>query len=369
MSTILTIDLDALASNYRYCCEQVSPGTCAAVVKANGYGLGIRRVARALHHAGCRKFFTATHREGITLRSLLSDVDIFVLEGVTPFNIEAFPENRLVPVLINLQQARDWAGLAAACGRPLPAIVNIDTGMTRLGFSESELGELAASPSLTGRIDLRYVMTHFACAEDTSSAMPARQLERFDRLRGMLPEAPTSIGNSAGSLRGPDLAGDLARVGIALFGGNPFGANGIPLRPVLRVQSRILQLREITQETTVGYGATFRARPGMKIATVGIGYADGYPWSLGNRGIASIEGRRVPVVGRVSMDLITLDVSALPDELAKPGRLVDLIGPDISLEEVAALAGTISWEILTGLGQRANRTFLGGPPDRGTADD
>lgn len=368
MSTILTIDLDALASNYRFCCEQVSPGTCAAVVKADGYGLGIRRVARALHHAGCRKFFTATHREGITLRSLLPDVDIFVLEGITPFNIDAFPQHRLVPVLINLQQAKDWAELADSCGNPLPAIINIDTGMTRLGFSEHELQTLAADPSLTGQLDLRYVMTHFACAEDTASTMPAQQLERFDRLRGLLPNAPTSIGNSAGSLRGPDLAGDLARVGIALFGGNPFGANGIPLRPVLKVQSRILQLREITQETTVGYGATFRAKPGMKIATVGIGYADGYPWSLGNCGFASIEGQRVPVVGRVSMDLITLDVSKLPDNQVQPGQLVDLIGPDISLEEVAELAGTITWEILTGLGQRANRTFLGGPPDRDSAD-
>lgn len=367
MSTILTIDLDALASNYRYCCEQVSPGTCAAVVKANGYGLGIQRVARALHHAGCRKFFTATHREGITLRSLLPEVDIYVLEGITSFNIDAFPEHRLVPVLINLQQAKDWAGLAGASGKSLPAIINIDTGMTRLGFSEQELRSLAADPALTGRIKLRYVMTHFACAEDTASAMPAQQLERFDRLRALLPDAPTSIGNSAGSLRGPELAGDLARVGIALFGGNPFGANGIPLRPVLRVQSRILQLREITQETTVGYGATFKAEPGMKIATVGIGYADGYPWSLGNRGIASIEGHRVPVVGRVSMDLITLDVSELPDEQVQPGQLVDLIGPDISLEEVARLAGTITWEILTGLGQRANRTFLGGPPNRDPA--
>lgn len=363
MSTILTIDLDALASNYRFCCKQVSPGTCAAVVKADGYGLGIKRVARALHHAGCRKFFTATHREGMTLRSLLPDVEIFVLEGVTELSIGAFQEQSLIPVLINLQQTRAWADLAAALGNPLPAIINIDTGMTRLGFAESELRKLASDPNLIRRIDLRYVMTHFACAEDTASAMPTQQLERFARLRALLPDAPTSIGNSAGSLRGPDLAGDLARVGIALFGGNPFGANGIPLRPVLRVQSRILQLREISTETTVGYGATFTARPGMKIATVGIGYADGYPWSLGNCGIAAIEGHRVPVIGRVSMDLITLDVSGLAEELIQPGQLVDLIGPDISLEEVAQRAGTITWEILTGLGQRANRTFLGGPPD------
>lgn len=364
MSTIITIDLDALTANYRYCREQASPGQCAAVVKADGYGLGIRRVAHALHHAGCRQFFTATHREGIVLRSLLSKAEIYVLEGVTAASANAILEHDLVPVLINRQQASVWTNLARKLGRRLPAIINIDTGMTRLGFGENELRRLVESSGDLDHLQLRYVMTHFACAEEPDSELPEQQLRRFDALRQLLPPAPVSIGNSAGTIRGPKFAGDLARVGIALFGGNPFTNTPVPVRPVLRVQSRILQIREITESTTVGYGATFEAQPEMRIATVGIGYADGYPWSLGNRGIAAIEGYRVPVVGRVSMDLITLDVSDVPAEIAQTGRLVDLIGPDISLEEVARLAGTISWEILTGLGQRASRTFLGGPPEQ-----
>jgi alanine racemase len=368
VSTIITIDLDALTANYRLCRELTRPGDCAAVVKADAYGLGIRRVAGALHHAGCRKFFTATHREGIILRSLLPNVDIYVLEGATKTSTPALLEHELVPVLINRQQARLWAGRARSQGHRLPAIIDIDTGMTRLGFGEYELRDLVGVGDDLAQFDLRYVMTHFAAAEETESDMAQRQLGIFHELRRLLPPAPTSIGNSAGTLRGPDYAGDLARVGIALFGGNPFAGKRKPedsteVRPVLRVQSRILQLREITRSTTVGYGATFEARPGMKIATVGIGYADGYPWSLGNRGVAAICGHRVPVVGRVSMDLITLDVSALPDTQVKPGELVDLIGPDISLEEVAQRAGTIAWEILTGLSQRAHRTFLGGPPE------
>ena len=191
--------------------------------------------------------------------------------------------------------------------------------------------------------------------------MPDEQLARFDRLRRRLPPAPTSIGNSAGALLGAKYSGDLARVGLALFGGNPYPEGGPPLRPVLRWQSRVLQLREISADTTVGYGATHTAQPGARIATVGTGYADGYPWSLGNRGVAVVGGHRVPVVGRVSMDLITLDVTGVPDHLVQPGCMVELVGQDISLEEVAERAGTINYEILTQLGRRARRRFLGGP--------
>jgi len=363
VSTVITIDLDALTANYRYCRDQLKPASCAAVVKADGYGLGIRHVARALHHAGCRQFFTATHREGIILRSLLPKVDIHVLEGVRSDCVEAFCDHQLIPVLITLQQVKNWASQGRALNRRLPAIIHIDSGMTRLGFGKPELQRLLENSDDLECIDLRYVMTHFASADEPGAALARRQLERFNELRQSLPPAPTSIGNSAGALLGPEFAGDMARVGIALFGGNPYQEASIPVRPVLRVQSRILQLREIREETTVGYGATYSAQAGTRIATVGIGYADGYPWSLGNRGIAAINGHRVPVVGRISMDLITLDVSGVPDKFVQPGDMVDLIGPDISLEEVAELAGTISYEILTGLGQRASRTFLGGPPE------
>jgi alanine racemase len=363
VSTIITIDLDALTANYRYCREQLRPADCAAVVKADGYGLGIRHVARALRHAGCRQFFTATHREGIVLRSLLPDVEIYVLEGVSDHSIEAFCDHGLVPVLISARQAGLWAATARGMGRSLPAVFNIDSGMTRLGFGAEDLRGFLAGGDDIEALDIRYVMTHFACADEPGAEKAREQLERFNALRKLLPDAPTSIGNSAGALLGEPFAGDLARIGIALFGGTPYQERSIPVRPVLRVQSRILQLRDITEATTVGYGATHLAKPGDRIATVGIGYADGYPWSLGNRGIAAIGGHRVAVVGRVSMDLITLDVTGLPDELVQPGELVDLIGPEISLEEVAECAGTISYEILTGLGQRASRTFLGGPPE------
>jgi alanine racemase len=361
MSTLITIDLDALMANYRACSQRLSPASCAAVVKADAYGLGIARIAPALRAAGCRQFFTATHREGVTLRRLLPDAAVFIFEGVTDSSTAAFIDHGLTPVLITPDHASLWAQTARAAGRPLPAIFHIDTGMTRLGHGERELRQFLARGDDLDWLDIRYVMTHFACADEAESRMPDEQLERFERLRGLLPPAPTSIGNSAGALLGPRYSGDMARVGIALFGGNPYADGAPPFEPVLRWQSRILQLREITRERPVGYGASYTARPGTRIATVGTGYADGYPWSLGNRGMVVIGGHRVPVVGRVSMDLITLDVTGLPDELARPGTLVDLVGPGISLEELAERAGTINYEILTQLGHRANRTFIGGP--------
>jgi len=365
VSTLITIDLDALTANYRYCRDRLAPASCAAVVKADAYGLGITRIASALHSAGCQQFFTATHREGMVLRELLPTADIFVFEGVTGQSAGIIREHSLVPVLIAPDQFTTWSRCARDLGTRLPAVLDIDTGMTRLGFGERELQQVLQQPGDFDCLDIRYVMTHLACADEHSSTMVHEQVRRFNRLRRLLPPAPTSIGNSAGSLLGPESAGDMARLGLVLFGGNPYLDEQQRAKPVLRVQSRILQLREITEPTPVGYGATYTAPPGTRIATVGTGYADGYPWSLGNHGIAVIGEHRVPVVGRVSMDLITLDVSGLPENLVQPGCLVDLIGPGISLEEVADRAGTINYEILTRLSQRARRRYLGGPDTQG----
>jgi alanine racemase len=364
MSTLITIDLDALEANYRFCSEQLQPVTCAAVVKADAYGLGMRKIAPVLRRAGCRHFFTATHQEGAALRAMLPDVEIYILEGVTERSLAVFCDQGLTPVLITPADSSLWAAQARELGHPLPAIIDIDTGMTRLGFGERELRQLLEQPEVLDWLDTRYIMTHFACADEPGSEKTRDQLDRFNRLRRLLPLAPTCIGNSAGGLLGHAFSGDMARLGIALFGGNPYRNDrleiGSDLKPVLRVQSRILQLREVEEGTTIGYGATYSAKSRMRIATVGTGYADGYPWSLGNHGVASIGGHRVPVVGRISMDTMMLDVTTLPDELLQTGHMVDLIGPGISLEEVAELAGTINYEILTRLSQRARRKYLGG---------
>lgn len=345
------IDLAALADNYATLARACAPGTAGAVVKADAYGLGVAPVARRLAAAGCRHFFVATPREGVTLRGVLADAEILVLDGLGVTSREAFIAAALIPVLNTRAELERWAGAG-------PAAVHIDTGMNRLGLGAADVEALAAEQELLARLDVRYVLTHLACADEPGHADNATQLERFAAVRLLWPQAQTSIGNSAGLLLGDAFGGDLARPGIALYGANPFRREPSPVRPVVTVRARILALREVGAGASIGYGASFTTTAPMRVATVAIGYADGYLRSLGNCGVAEVAGQRVPVVGRVSMDLITLDVTALgPDQVAE-GDWATLIGGSISLEEVAALAGTINYELLTALGSRLERVYL-----------
>jgi alanine racemase len=258
------------------------------------------------------------------------------------------------PVLNSLEQAERWRGR----GR---ALLHIDTGMNRLGLSAGEVGALAVRKDVLADLALDFVMTHFACADQPEHPLNDEQLARFDRLRRQLPPARTSIGNSAGALLGAAYRGDLVRPGIALYGGNPFSGRPNPMECVATLTAPILQIREIAEPQTVGYGATYVANPPARLAIVGIGYADGYPRSLSNAGTAAVRGRRVPVVGRVSMDLTCIDVASLPGDHVRVGDPVELIGPTVGVDEVAAAAGTISYEILTGLGNRPARLYVESP--------
>ena len=350
---LLTIDLNALAKNF--CTLRAAvPAECAAVIKANAYGLGVESVAQRLFEEGCRHFFVANAKEGLELRSILSDGSIYVFEGVSPGGEETLLAANLVPVLNSIEQIRCWR--VAAPG--FSTVVHIDTGMSRLGLSALEV-EQVANEYLLDNLDLKYVLTHLACADEPSHSLNATQLERFDNLRTKLPAAKTSIGNSAGSLVGGGYCGDLARPGIALFGGNPISLNELSMETVVSLQGTIIQVREITETVTVGYGASHTIVAPARLAIVGVGYADGYPRALSNRGVAFLAGKKVPVVGRVSMDLIALDVSEIPPDCVKPGELVELLGNNIPLDEFACLAGTISYEILTGIGQRWFRNYVG----------
>jgi alanine racemase len=231
--------------------------------------------------------------------------------------------------------------------------------MTRLGLSGTEAATLAGDPALLRNVKIECVMTHLACADEPAHDLNTDQLAAFASTRARLPIAKTSIGNSAGAFLSSAHRGDLVRAGIALYGGNPFVARPNPVEAVIALKARILQLRGIEQPVTIGYGATYTAGPPTRIAVVGIGYADGYPRCLGNKGFASVGGVRVPIVGRISMDLLCLDVSTLPQHAVEEGTFVDLIGNGISLDEVAATAGTISYEILTRLGTRMQREYRG----------
>ena len=350
-SAFLRIDLDALAQNYRLIREQAAPAECAAVVKADGYGLGTVGIARRLLREGCRKFFVATLAEVAELRALAPDVSIYVLEGAVLAAVDELVALRATPVLSSLEQIERWRGRGKA-------LLHIDTGMTRLGLSAADVRVLASRRDLLEGIELEYVITHLACADEAEHPQNRAQVKLFNELRSLLPPAKTCIGNSAATFIDAAHRGDLVRPGVALYGGNPFFGRPNPMATVVTFLAPILQIREIEEAVPVGYGATYVAKPPARLAIVGAGYADGYPRSLGNRASAAVNGQRVPVVGRVSMDLICVDISALPRDSVRAGDFVELIGPTVGVDEVAETAGTISYEILTGLGRRLLRQYV-----------
>ena len=353
---VLHIDLDALAANYTRLRREATGVACAAVIKADGYGLGATEVAEALWTAGCRAFFVAHAFEGAILRAALPDAAIYVLHGPMPGTEADLPTHRLIPVLNSLEQIDAWAALARARGG-LDAVLQIDTGMNRIGLPPVEVQALGDNRSRLDGIGVRYVMSHLACAEDADSPKNAAQLALFRSLKAKLPAAPATFANSSGIFLGPDYHFDLVRAGVALYGVNPTPGRPNPMAEVVRLEGRILQLREIDTSETVGYGAAYQATGPRRIAAVPVGYADGYLRCLGNQAYASIGGVRVKVAGRVSMDLVTLDVTDAPPSAVRVGAPVDLIGGGVPVDEVAAWAGTIGYELLTSLGHRYHRSF------------
>lgn len=357
----LTIDLGALQDNYRLLRDRAAPADCAASVKANGYGLGIERVGPALAAAGCRRFFVALPAEGITLRRLLPEAKINILAGVLPGTEAVYAEHRLDPVLNSLDDIRRWSAYAKIHG-PLPALLHLDTGMTRLGMLEPDIRTLGADPSRLDGIEIEYVMSHLSCADEPDHPLNREQLEKLHRFRALLPgtlaKTPISLANSAGIFLGPDYHFDMVRPGIALFGGNPSARAPNPMKEVVRLRARILQVQDVDSQFPVGYGATYRTEGMSRIATVSVGYADGYFRALGNKAECAINDIKIPVIGRVSMDIITIDVSKISRADCRPGDFVDLIGGAVPLDEIAARAGTIPYEILTALGHRYHRDYL-----------
>lgn len=348
----LTIDLDAVADNWRLLCRQLGK-PCAGVVKADGYGLGLGPVARTLAGAGCDSFFVALPEEGLRLRRILPQPEarIFVLTGAPEGTEGLFAANRLIPVINTLEQAAQWLAAAPAGA---PYALHVDTGMTRLGLSMDDIGALPAgfAPCL--------VMSHLACADEPGHALNAAQQAAFATVSALFPKAEASLANSSGVFLGPDYGFDLGRPGIALYGGNPTPGAPNPMRQVVTLQAKILQVRRVDTPRSVGYGATWQCAGGSLLATVAAGYADGLHRVLGNVGNGLLGNRVVPMVGRVSMDLIVFDVSAAPANLARPGQSITLIGRGHNADSLATEAGTISYEILTGLGRRYARTYQGG---------
>ena len=356
---ILTIDLAAIAANYRRLVDEAGAASCMAVVKADGYGLGAGRVAAALVRAGCRRFCVAHVGEGVALRGELGpEPEITILHGAMPGAEEACREHDLVPALNSLDQVEAWQRIARTAGRPLPAMLQIDTGMARFGLSQADCARLTAMPRGLEAITLRLIMSHLANADEPDHPGNAIQREAFERMRRGLPAAPASLAASSGIFLGAAFHYDAVRPGAALYGIAPRARIANPMQPVIRLQGRIAQLREVPAGTPVGYGWTARTERPSRLATVAIGYADGFFRGLSNRVAGWVEGRRLPILGRVSMDSIVLDATETPPGALQPGGLVDLIGPDQSVDDLAAAAGTIGYEVLTAFFQRYPRRYL-----------
>ena len=357
-SGYLSIDLQALRRNYLLLAERTAPVPVAAVVKANAYGLDAARVAPVLHEAGCRDFFVAHIGEALQLEPLLpTDVQIFVLNGLQPGAEDVCAARGIIPVLNCLEQVENWARTARDRRSRLPAVLQIDSGMSRLGLPPEEVTAVAADPALLENIELLYLMSHLASGDETENDQNADQLAALRQASALFPGLPLCFANSGGIFLGPEFHGALARPGIALYGGVPTDAPDNPMRPVVRLDVRVVQTRTVPAGTRVGYGGAHVTTAESRLATIAAGYADGLPRSLSHRGAAYYAGTRLPIVGRVSMDSITIDVTALPPGTLKLGSLVELIGPHQPLEAIAADAGTISYEILTGLGTRYHREY------------
>jgi len=354
---VLTIDLGAVRANYRLLKARLGGGACAGVVKADGYGLGAAPIAEALQREGCDTFFVALAEEGIALRQVLGEApSIFILNGVPPGAEAACAAAGLTPVLNSAEQVAAWRQTARRLERRLKAALQVDSGMARLGMTAGEVERLAADRHGLDGIDVVLVMSHLACADEPGHPANKAQLLEFRRLSAMLPAAPASLANSSGIFLGADWQFDLARPGAALYGINPTPDAENPMRPVVRLDARVIQTREVGAGAGVGYGHAYRAAASLRTATISLGYADG--WQRHNAAAAFVDGRRLPFVGRVSMDSIVLDISAVPAGRLKAGDLVELIGPSQSVDQVAVGGGTIGYEVLTGLGSRFFRRYV-----------
>ncbi len=362
----LVVNLDAIAENYALLQKTCPQARIGASVKADAYGLGLAPVARTLSKAGCHTFFVATAGEGLTLRGILPESEIVVLNGPEREQTDLFAGGALIPTLNSLEQIERWQQRSPA--DPSPAYLHVDTGMNRLGLSASDVDTLIAEPARLYGVTISTLMSHLACADTPAHPMNAAQLSAFQAARARLETVTgalrASLANSPGVFLGPDYHFDLVRPGAALYGLAPSPDRPNPMKQTIEIHAKILQLRDVDTPMTVGYGATHQVEKPARIATVAAGYGDGYPRAAASRTGGSmhayIADYKTTLFGRVSMDLITIDVSDLPDELAVPGQTVELLGPHVSPDDLARSAGTIGYEILTGFGNRLHRLYRGG---------
>ena len=358
---VLTIDLAAIAANWKRLYGMTVPVECAAVVKADAYGCGIERVVPALKKVGCRTFFVADIAEGRRVRAAAPDAVIYVLNGLMPSTAPAFAEANLRPVINSTTELAEWDTFVSSSNWDGGAALHVDTGMNRLGLTPEESVAVAARVQSEGH-GFKLLMSHLACAEILDHPMNDRQIRLFREIRILFRGVPSSLVNSAGIFLGGTAHCDLVRPGIALFGGNPIPGQKNAMRAVVELKGRITQVRQLKKGDTVGYGASWTAARPSRLAVIAIGYGDGYfraAAATKSKAPANviIAGKPCPLIGRISMDLLAVDVTDLPAGVARRREFATLIGGDIGVDELGAACGTIGYEILTNLGRRYHRNY------------
>jgi len=360
---ILTIDLEAIASNWRTLRAKLGPDTeCAATIKANAYGHGLQEVAQRLASEGCGTFFVAVPDEAIKVRAALPQAVIYVLDGLFPGTEKTLADNDLRPVLGSRAELEDWADFCRTSGGKLASAIHVDTGMNRLGLRAEEFLAALDEPGLVDAASPSLLMSHLACGSEPAHPLNARQQALFSNISQKLPGVPRSLANSAGVFLGADYHFDLARPGIALYGGRALDDGPNPMRAAAKVEARVMSIRYLPKGETIGYAATWTAREDRKIATVSAGYADGLIRRAGSTdeeqgGHAWFDGHVLPVVGRISMDMTALDVTDVPEGVLQRGDLVEMLGPNVAASELASIAQTIDYEYFTSLGRRFTRVY------------
>ncbi|MCB1462051.1 MAG: alanine racemase [Nitratireductor sp.] len=366
----MTVDLDALARNWKLLRSFAPGAVVAAAVKADGYGLGAEQVVTALHKAGCRHYFAANAGEAIAIRDHAPGAEIFMLAGLNAQNAPLVDQTGLVPVLNCDEEIAIWAEHGRAIGRQPPCALHVDTGLNRLGMRVEDAIAFAGDDARRQSVSLVLVMSHLACADNPQHPMNAMQKARFDDIRHHFPGVRASLANSAAILSDAAYAYDMARPGVALYGGEAVTGTVGPMANVVSLEARILQVKHAGKGETVGYGATAILQRDSRIAIAGAGYADGYFRSGSGSGVparqiapgakGAIDGHVVPVLGRISMDLTAFDVTDVPPQVLERAEWIELFGKTIALDDYAITTGTIGYEVLTRTGPRSERVYLGG---------
>jgi len=358
VGAVLTVDLQAVVSNYFVLRRAAGLAACAAVVKADGYGLGALAVARKLYAAGCRQFFVATATEALMLRPVVPSMGRIYVLSAPVAAIDLLEAHRIVPVVNSVGDMETILDYAHRICRVIPVALQVDTGMSRLGVSTAELARIRALLS-RGGVALDLIISHLANAADPQDHVNVSQLHAFQNATSQLPDARRSLAASSGIFLGSSFAFDLVRPGAALYGINPAPwMKAAPVSDVVSLRTQVLQIRTVRAGTGVGYGPQYLTRRDLKLATVALGYADGLLRSGRGRLFLWHGRQRLSVLGAVSMDCVTVDVTDVQDGSLKAGSWLDVIGPHQGVDALASALGTIGYEVLVRLGQRFQRRYL-----------